>query len=160
MGVRNAWRFSFDQNGDLYIGDVGHTAREEVNVSTAASGGGRGANYGWRIMEGKACFNPASGCDTTNITQPALDYTHAGGGCSVIGGYVYRGAIPGLAGTYFYGDACLGFVRSFRFNGQVTQHAQWPSLNPGGFITSFGQDSQGEVYITTLANGVYRIVQQ
>jgi glucose/arabinose dehydrogenase len=160
MGLRNPWRFSFDrQTGDMYVADVGHQSREEVNVSTVAEGAGRGANYGWRIMEGKSCFNPDANCNTGNISQPALDYSHAGGACSVIGGYVYRGTdIPGLAGTYFYGDLCLGFVRSFRWTGQVSQHAQW-TFPPPGTITSFGEDAQGEIYITTIEGGLYRISQ-
>jgi glucose/arabinose dehydrogenase len=165
MGLRNPWRFSFDRaNGNLYIGDVGHGSPGEINVSPVASGAGRGQNFGWRIMEGKSCFNPAAGCNTANITQPVLDYTRAGGACSVTGGYVYRGTNPALAalvGTYFYGDFCAGFVRSFRFNGQVTQHAQWPSLSGAGAITSFGEDGvAGNLYITTFDGGVFRIIAQ
>jgi glucose/arabinose dehydrogenase len=164
MGLRNPWRFSFDRGtGDLYIGDVGEDFVEEVNVATVASGRGRGANYGWKIMEGKQCFFPVSGCSPGNITQPNVEYTHPGGpGCngSITGGYVYRGsAIPDLVGTYFYGDFCKGFVRSFRFNGQIEQHFQWSSLARGPFsITSFGEDNQGELYITTSGGGLFRIV--
>ncbi|MGB5082366.1 MAG: PQQ-dependent sugar dehydrogenase [Burkholderiales bacterium] len=126
LGLRNPWRWSFDrQTGDLYIADVGQGAREEVNFATAASGAGRGTNYGWKITEGSLCFSPGSGCNTSGLTLPYVDYAHAAGGCSVTGGYVYRGAaIPALQGTYFYADFCAGFVRSFRMvNGAVTEHA-------------------------------------
>jgi glucose/arabinose dehydrogenase len=161
IGLRNPWRFSFDrQSGDLYIADVGQGALEEVNVSTAAGGAGRGTNYGWRIKEGTACTNLGPGsCTRHDLQDPAVEYSHAGGACSVTGGYVYRGAaIPALRGTYFYADFCAGFVRSFRFvNGMVTEHASWASLG-GGQISSFGEDADGELYIVTLAGGLFRIV--
>jgi glucose/arabinose dehydrogenase len=160
-GLRNPWRFSFDrQTGDLYIADVGQSAREEVSVSTSAEGGGRGINYGWRIMEGTLCFSPMSGCDMTGLTLPVVEYDHGGGACSITGGYVYRGfAVPALQGTYFYADFCAGFVRSFRLvNGMVTEHAGWPTLTPGGGITSFGEDTAGELYIMTSGGDLFRIV--
>jgi glucose/arabinose dehydrogenase len=163
MGLRNPWRFSFDRaTGDLYIADVGENFVEEVNVATVANGAGRGSNFGWKIMEGKRCFPSGGVCNQNELTQPTLDYTHPTEDCggSITGGYVYRGsAIPALAGTYFYGDFCEGFVRSFRFNGQVQEHAQWPSLATGGItITSFGEDGLGELYITTIGGGLFRIV--
>ncbi|MGH8648275.1 MAG: PQQ-dependent sugar dehydrogenase, partial [Burkholderiales bacterium] len=165
MGLRNPWRYSFDrQSGDLYIADVGQGAREEVNVSTAASGAGKGINYGWRILEGSMCFNPPAMCNITGLQLPAVEYDHPTG-CSITGGYAYRGAaIPALQGTYFYGDFCAGFVRSFRFvNGQVTEHADWLVLRPGAIqpgatITSFGEDAAGELYIMTSQGGLFRIV--
>jgi glucose/arabinose dehydrogenase len=157
MGLRNPRRFTFD-NGNLYIGEVGETL-EEINVSAAI---GRGSNYGWRIMDGRGCFSPSSGCDPRLITQPRYDYADAGGACSVIGGHVYRGAdIPGLAGTYFYADSCTGSVLSFRFDGQqITEHVSRSSLAPppGSTITSLGRDSQGEFYITTQQGGLFRIM--
>jgi len=159
-GLRNPWRFSFDRStGDLYIGDVGQGAREEIDVSTAASGSGRGVNYGWSIMEGMRCYE-ASSCDMTGLTLPVLDYSH-GDGCSVTGGYVYRGAaIPGLVGTYFYSDYCGGWVRSFKYVGSaVTEAGSWDALAPGGGVPSFGEDGTGELYILTVAGGVYRIVE-
>lgn len=163
FGLRNPWRPSFDRGTwDLYIADVGQGAREEVNVSTAASGGGRGINYGWRIMEGTLCFNPASGCNMTGLTPPVVEYDHSGGACSITGGYVYRGgAVLALQGTYFYADYCAGFVRSFRFNGvAATEQTDWTALRPGGNITSFGEDAAGELYIMTAPpqNGLFRIV--
>ena len=156
-GLRNPWRFSFDGD-DLYIGDVGQGAREEINVSTGPHAG-RGLNYGWRLMEGSACFNPATNCNTDGLTLPVLEYTHDKGACSVIGGYVYRGqVVPAIQGTYFYADFCAGFVRSFRLNnGSVIEKTEWPLLAAPS-ISSFGQDGLGELYLTTLSGTVFRIV--
>src|SRR6185295_15178485 len=114
FGLRNPWRFTFDPaTGDLYIADVGQNAWEEVDVATAAQGAGRGANFGWSAMEGLHCFK-VTPCDPGLFTLPVLEYSHADG-CSVSGGFVYRGAaIPDLQGHYFYADYCSGWVRSFR----------------------------------------------
>ena len=160
FGLRNPFRFSFDRlTGDLYIGDVGQDAREEIDVSRAPSAG-RGLNFGWRLMEGSACFNPSMNCDSGGLTLPVLDYPHAQGACAVIGGFVYRGAIASLRGTYFYGDFCAGFVRSFRLaNGQVTEQTEWSLLNAGpNSITGFGEDAQGELYVTIQSGIVFKIV--
>lgn len=162
LGLRDPWRFSFDrQTGDLYIADVGQNAREEINVSSAPNAG-RALNYGWRLVEGFLCFNPSSNCDPGGLTTlPVLEYPHASVACSIIGGYVYRGsAMPSLRGTYFYADFCAGFVRTFRFqSGQVAEQTEWPLLSPpGGFITSFGEDAQGELYLMTQGGGLWRIV--
>lgn len=160
-GLRNPWRFSFDgPTGDLYIADVGQNAREEIDVAPGTTGSGRGLNFGWNRMEGTRCYNPSSGCDTGGLTMPVLDYGHSEG-CSVTGGFVYRGtALPALVGHYFYGEYCGGWVRSFRYSGGTVQDTrEWSSLAPpGGGITSFGEDSAGELYITTAGGGVYRIV--
>ena len=156
-GLRNPWRYSFDrQTGDLYIADVGQGAREEVNVSTAVDGAGRGINYGWKIMEGTIC-RPGTTCSMEGLTFPVVDYDR-GNGRSVTGGYVYSGGgISGLRGTYFYADFSTGFVRSFRLvGGMVTEHTNWPTL-AGGNITSFGEDAAGELYIMTSAGGLFRI---
>lgn len=154
-GLRNPWRFSFDRvAGNLYIADVGQGSREEVNVVPATQGG---INYGWRIMEGSQCFNPVP-CTQTGLTLPVLDYTHADG-CSITGGYVYRGsAIPGIVGHYFYSDYCSGWLRSFRFSaGAATEQHDW-GLSLGN-VQSFGEDSAGELYILTANGGqVLRIV--
>lgn len=158
-GLRNPWRFSFDRaTGALFIADVGQGEREEINIQPAASPGGQ--NYGWRLMEGLICFVP--GCSPAGLTLPALEYTHADG-CSVTGGYVYRGrAVPIMAGHYFYADYCRGWVRSFRVTGGMpTDHRDWSAyVAPGGPISSFGEDARGELYIVEHgANGaVYRIV--
>jgi glucose/arabinose dehydrogenase len=161
IGLRNPWRWSFDrQTGDLYIGDVGQSTKEEIDVALAAAGRSPGANYGWPITEGADCHQPLSGCDRTGLTGPVLDYPHDDGACTVVGGYVYRGAaMPGLRGTYFYADYCAHTVHSFRLvAGVPTLLADWPSLDPGGLITSFGQDARGELYLLTADGGVYRIV--
>ena len=127
----------------------------------AADGAGRALNFGWNRTEGTHCYPPGGeSCDRTGLTLPVLDYDH-GDGCSVTGGYVYRGtAIPALAGTYFYSDFCQGWVRSFRFaGGRATDQHDWPALRPGGSVTSFGQDAAGELYLLTSEGGVYRIVE-
>lgn len=160
LGLRNPWRFSFDRlTGDLYIADVGQNTREEIDISLAADGGGKRLNYGWNIMEGSLCFPIDSSCTQTGLTLPVIEYDHSQG-CSIIGGYVYRGsAIPALSGTYFYGDLCSGFVRSFRYTGgQVMEPHDWPLLAPGGNITSFGEDAQGELYLMTGQGGLFRAV--
>jgi glucose/arabinose dehydrogenase len=157
-GLRNPWRFSFDRvTGDLYIGDVGQNAWEEVNVQPAASPGGE--NYGWRIMEGTACFNPSNNCPTAGLTLPVTVYGH-GAGCSITGGYVYRGtALPVLAGQYLYSDYCAGFVRSFAYaGGGAADPRDWTAqLGPSGNVTSFGEDAAGELYIMTAGGDLYRI---
>jgi len=156
-GLRNPWRFSFDrQSGALYIGDVGQNAREEIDVAPLTSAGGE--NYGWNTMEGLTCYNAAT-CDQTGLTLPVLDYDH-GQGCSVTGGYVYRGAaIPALQGHYLYADYCGGWVRSFQWqNGQATDQQDRPTLSPGSLITSFGEDAAGELYILQQSGEVFRIV--
>jgi glucose/arabinose dehydrogenase len=160
-GFRNPWRFSFDRGtGDVYIADVGEKRWEEVNVSTAAEGAGRGLNYGWSRMEGTDCMN-ASTCDTAGITLPLVQYDHDAG-CSITGGYVYRGdQIPSLQGHYFYADFCEGWVRSFRLqDGAAVEAREWPPLRPGRQVTSFGEDSRGELYLLTGEGSVFKIVAQ
>lgn len=158
LGLRNPWRFSFDGN-NLYIGDVGQGAREEINVSLGPNAG-RGVNYGWRCMEGTLqTINFDATCAQTTLTAPVLDYPHAEEACSVTGGYVYRGsAAPAQQGMYFYADFCNGFVRSFRYqNGQATNQFEWPLLSRQG-ITSFGEDAQGELYLMTQGGSLFKIV--
>jgi glucose/arabinose dehydrogenase len=158
-GLRNPWRFSFDRaTGDLYIADVGQDRFEEVDVSPAAGGAGRGLNYGWSIMEGLHCLS-GSGCDQSGLTLPDFEYGHDQG-CSITGGYVYRGsAIPALQGLYFYGDYCQGWVRSFRHGtGGVTEVTDWPKLRPGGSVLSFGEDAAGELYVLSASGGVFKLV--
>ena len=153
-GLRNPWRFSFDRTaGNLYIADVGQGAQEEVNVVAATQGG---VNYGWRIMEGDACYG-ASTCDRTGITLPVLTYGRAQGQ-SVTGGYVYRGsAIPEIRGHYFYSDYEGGWLRSFRYaNGAVRDPLTW-DIPPSGNITSFGEDAVGELYMMNASGTVFRI---
>ncbi len=154
-GLRNPWRFSFDrQTGDLYIGDVGQDAREEVDIQSAGAAGGE--NYGWNMMEGLSCYNAAT-CNQSGLTLPVLDYDH-GQGCSITGGYVYRGAaVPAVQGLYFYSDFCTGFVRSFRKSGRgITERHSWPALGLGGGVTSFGEDGRGNLYVLTSGGEIYR----
>ncbi len=156
-GLRNPWRFSFDRdNGDLYIGDVGQGAREEIDVSLA--GAQAGVNYGWNIMEGIGCYNAGS-CNQTGLTLPIVDYSHADG-CSVTGGYVYRGSqAPAADGVYFYSDYCSGWVRSFRYQaGQAVEQSDWPLLSPRDNVPSFGEDANGELYVLAASGRVYRVV--
>ncbi len=158
-GLRNPWRFSFDRaTGDLYIADVGQDQVEEVDVAPAGEGAGRGVNYGWDLMEGSRCLSGGE-CDQTGLTLPTFEYTHSEG-CSITGGYVYRGsAIPALQGVYFFADFCQGWVRSFRYSGgTATELTDWPSLRPGGPITSFGEDTAGELYVVAASGGVYKVV--
>jgi glucose/arabinose dehydrogenase len=153
-GLRNPWRFSFDrQTGDLYIADVGQDAREEVDFAPASTGRGRGANFGWSITEGTACYNPASGCDRTGLIEPVLDYGHTGGANCIIGGYVYRGAaIAGLEGHYFYADNGTRWLKSFRIaGGAAVDHTDWNVTLPDAPL-SFGEDQSGELYVL-CANG-------
>jgi glucose/arabinose dehydrogenase len=158
-GLRNPWRFSFDRvTGDLYIGDVGQGAWEEIDVATAASGRGRGVNYGWNVMEGAHCYS-APTCSTAGLALPLVEYGH-GEGCSVTGGHVYRGtAVPALAGHYFYADYCEGWIRSFRLDGgAATDEHSWAGiLDAGGPISSFGEDGVGELYVVQHGGRVWRI---
>jgi glucose/arabinose dehydrogenase len=157
-GLRNPWRFSFDRaTGDLYIADVGQGTSEEVDISLAADGAGKGVNYGWNRMEGGHCFS--SGCNPSGLAQPALEYDHDQG-CSITGGYVYRGsAVPALQGLYFFSDWCRGWVRSFRYSGgSATELTEWPSLRTGGTIVSFGEDAAGELYVVESGGRVSKIV--
>ena len=158
-GLRNPWRFSFDRSrGDLYIGDVGQNLWEEIDY---APGGDRGGhNYGWNTMEGMHCYSPSSGCVMTGLVMPVSEYDHGSGNCSIIGGYVYRGArVPGLAGRYFFADLCPGWVRSLKMQAGVAtalqDHTPQFGLHPQ--ITSFGEDARGELYITVGGGSVYRI---
>jgi hypothetical protein len=109
-------------------------------------------------MEGTHCYASPS-CDPSAFTAPVLEYSHRLG-CSVSGGYVYRGAaIPALQGHYFYADYCQGWVRTFRLqDGQAVEQHQWPTLAPGGAVPSFGQDSNGELYVMSAEGRVFRIV--
>jgi glucose/arabinose dehydrogenase len=158
-GLRNPWRFSFDRaTGDLYIADVGQNQYEEVDVAPASSGTAKGVNFGWNIMEGAHCLNGGS-CDQTGLTPPTFEYDHSQG-CSITGGYVYRGtAVPALQGLYFFGDYCSGWVHSFRYQGgAAAELTDWPTLRPGGAITSFGEDAAGELYVLVQGGSVFKIV--
>ena len=159
-GLRNPWRWSFDRlTGDLWIGDVGQNRYEEVDRSKRlTSGAGKGANYGWRVMEGRHCYSPSSGCSTSGKVLPIVEYTHASGRCSVTGGYVYRGsASPVMAGGYFFADYCSGEIWAISA-GASSPASRVLVHNTSYLISSFGEDEAGELYITDLAGGkVYRL---
>jgi glucose/arabinose dehydrogenase len=154
-GVRNPWRYSFDRaNGDLWIGDVGQNRWEEIDRSRAVSGlnAGRGLNYGWRVMEGRACFNPSTACNKTGKVVPIAVYGHSLG-CSVTGGYVSRGPDALLAGGYIYGDFCSGRIWGF----DAAAASPTPALLKDTTlnISSFGEDEAGNLYVVDLGGSVY-----
>lgn len=152
-GLRNPWRFSFDRaTGALWIGDVGQDRVEEIDRSTAATGRGRGADYGWPVLEGNRCYRPASGCSTRGMTPPLAVYTHSLG-CSVTGGYAYRGtAYPALRGAYLFGDFCSGRIWALNADGP---NSQTPTLvyDTSMQLSSFGQGADGTLYVTDLGTG-------
>ncbi len=156
LGLRNPWRFSFDrQTGDLYLGDVGQSSREEVDFQAAASLGGE--NYGWPIMEGSLCYDPpqCSGL-TAGLTMPIWEYDHTQG-IAVTGGMVYRGpTFPALQGIYLVADYANGKLWGLRPGGSGWEAALL--LDTPFVITTFGEDEAGEVYLTDYSSGaVYRL---
>lgn len=162
VGLRNPWRFSFDRGtGDMYIGDVGQNALEEINYQPASSPGGE--NYGWKIMEGFECRGGGTAClPQPTLTAPVWDIAHPLAR-SITGGYVYRGgAIPQIQGHYFFGDFVSAIVRSFRIQGGAAVDEQdWASdLGNIPNIASFGEDAAGELYICSFNGTVYKIVPQ
>lgn len=158
-GLRNPWRFSFDPcNGDLYLGDVGDDAREEVDFSP---GGSPGRDYGWKVLEGTRCREASGSCDARTLTPPLFEYDRSFG-CAVIGGYVYRGSrVPGLVGTYLFADYCSGRIASFRVSqgrlGSYRELTDELTPTPLAGVTSFGVDARGELYLLTLSGGVFRL---
>lgn len=150
-GLRNPYRNSFDrQTGDLWIGDVGQGAREEVNFAAAAAGLGRGANYGWRVREGTIA-TPGIGDPTPpNLTEPLFDYDRNVGG-TVIGGYVYRGADAGLNGKYVFGDFVTGDIWSY--SGGTRTELDSPLA--GFQLTSFGEGGDGSLYAVGIDGNIY-----
>ena len=158
-GLRNPWRYAFDVPAQLlYIADVGQANWEEVDVRPV---GQAGNNYGWNIMEGLHCYNSAS-CNQAGLVLPAIEYGHdTAGGCSITGGYVYRGtALPELAGQYLYSDYCSGWLKSFSYgNGTASAVTDWGIANVGN-ILSFGQDAQNELYMLSGTGKVYQIVRK
>ena len=178
-GLRNPWRFSFDrETSDLIIGDVGQNLWEEINWLTWDES--LGANFGWRTMEGNHCYNPEEFCDTTGLIMPVFEYPNNASymkiligmdereatGCSVTGGYVYRGNNnPDLWGTYIFGDYCTGRIWSFKLkNGKPTKFKNLrPELKKHSrdvplFISSFGEDSSGELYVVDYLGAVYKFI--
>lgn len=152
FGWRNPWRFSFDRaTGDMYIGDVGQNQWEEISFESADSSGG--ANYGWNVYEASHCY--LNDCESIlpDAVPPILEYDH-GAGCSITGGYVYRGtALPTLNGNYLFADFCTGTVWA-----SIQPHEMQIVLDSGLSISSFGEDAQGELYILHIGGTVYKII--
>jgi hypothetical protein len=156
LGVRNPFRFSFDrQKGDLIVGDVGQGQREEIDFSS--KGAAAGTNYGWRCWEGTLKnTNITPQCDPPNDVFPVLEKTHSGDGyCAIIGGYVVRDpALGSLAGRYVYGDNCATGIRSVTLPAANDDAATGLAVDG---LSSFGEDSCGHLYATSLSGPVYRI---
>jgi glucose/arabinose dehydrogenase len=164
IGLRHPWRWSFDRDtGEMYIGDVGQSGREEIDVAPAGLGG---LNFGWKIMEGTLCNNTTGcagvpACNSPSLTMPIHDYPLAGGNCSVTGGFVYRGsAIPSLFGHYVFADWCSGRVWSLRYSGGSVFDFQERTAEFGGpfpELTSFGEDDSGELYFALGTGQIYQL---
>ncbi len=159
LGLRNPWRFSFDRlTHDLYIGDVGQDAEEEVDFQAAASLGGE--NYGWNTLEGDLCYQPAVGCSAPpRYIAPVATYLHGAldsNGCAVTGGFVYRGSVyPRMQGMYFYGDYCSGKIWG------LVNAAGWQTtllLDTSENISTFGEDEAGSLYLADLTSGTVYLV--
>jgi glucose/arabinose dehydrogenase len=153
-GLRNPWRMSFDRaTGDLWIGDVGQDLWEEVDVIRA---GQKGLDLGWNIREATHCFRPVEGCASEGLTPPVAEYGH-GQGCTVIGGYVYRGtAQPGLTGLYLAADYCSGILWAIPATAESLVKPQ-----VAGFVVTamvaFAEDAAGELYLLNEAGDIYRV---
>jgi glucose/arabinose dehydrogenase len=152
-GLRNPWRISFDRaTGDLWIGDVGQGAIEEIDYLPV--GTGAGANFGWSIMEGTRGYD---GDPQPGLLLPAAEYSHDFG-CSVTGGYVYRGAMPEWNGIYLYGDYCTGFIW-----GTFLSNGEWQTellFETGANINTFGVDESGEIYLAGDNGNIYKLIKQ
>ena len=153
LGLRNPWRYSFDRaTGDLWIGDVGQNAREEVDFTPAPLEGGE--NYGWARLEGT---RRVSGTPPAGAIGPIVEYDLDGGNCAVTGGYVYRGTkIPDLAGAYVYADYCAGEVQALRQAGGRAEGRRSLDVTVPN-LASFAEDAAGELYALSLTDGVFRI---
>jgi glucose/arabinose dehydrogenase len=151
-GLRNPWRFSFDRRtGDLWIGDVGQNRFEEVD--RLAAGTAPGANFGWNAFEGRSIYKPQQ-IDRSRLVAPVAVYSHKFG-CSITGGFVYRGsAVPALYGRYVYGDYCSGLIWSLDAKGGQPALLALPPVKE---LSSFGEDANGELYVTSLDGRVLRV---
>ena len=149
-GLRNPWRFSFDrETGDLWVADVGQNDWEEIDVVE------RGRNYGWRVMEGRHCFSPKTGCETKGLMLPLAEYPTRAPRCAITGGYVYRGTqSPRLRGWYLFGDYCSGEIMGLSPEERETVHVL---ARTGLSVASFGQDRDGELFVIDLGGGVYSL---
>jgi glucose/arabinose dehydrogenase len=154
LGLRNPWRFSYDRKtGDLYIGDVGQNAIEEIDYVPA--GDRRLLNFGWRVYEGKSGYQQGE-LGPGVLTGPLVQYPHDQG-CSVIGGFVYRGkAVKAAAGRYFYGDACSGTIWSLKVANGAAADVRVEPFRVSS-ISSFGESAAGELYLVSLEGAIYRL---
>ena len=173
-GLRNPWRFSFDRlTGDLYIGDVGQNNWEEINYLSLSYPNKN--NFGWNVMEGGHCYNSNDDCKQTKYVSPIFEYPNNANyiktligwkqnkakGCSVTGGYVYRGKnIVSIKGMYFFGDYCTGKIWSFKVkDGSAEDFIEWniSGIKDELYISSFGEDGLGELYIIDHTGKVYLV---
>ena len=157
-GLRNPWRFTWDRaTRDLYIGDVGQSTWEEVDVRTPKQQRSLN-NYGWRVWEGRGRYTAGQRTNSRGrLVFPIVTYRHDAGRCSITGGYVYRGqGVPAARGRYFYGDYCTGEIWSLRaVHGKLVSKRKEP-LKVGS-LSSFGQDAAGELYAVSLDGRVYKL---
>jgi glucose/arabinose dehydrogenase len=155
LGLRNPWRFSFDRaNGDLYIGDVGQDSWEEIDYRPHAQIA-KLANYGWRAFEGRSRYSNTT-LGPGQLVAPVDVYSHSEG-CSVTGGYVYRGqAVAAAVGRYFFGDYCSGTVWSFRIDAGRASDVRREAFHVGS-LTSFGEDAAGELYFATGNGRIFKL---
>jgi glucose/arabinose dehydrogenase len=159
-GLRNPWRFSFDSaTGDLWIGDVGQDAWEEIDHVVATNGrdAGRGDNFGWNRLEGT---HPYRGAAPANAVAPVYQVSHDTGACAIVGGFVYRGrAIPSLTGGFLFSDNCDSTIRAFGFDVAAgsTVPVMWSLGVKSSQVSSFGQDNAGRLYVLSLDRGVFRL---
>jgi glucose/arabinose dehydrogenase len=154
-GLRNPWRFSFDRaTGNLYIGDVGGSAWEEIDFTPRSSPGLE--NYGWDVFEGRHRFENKSPNSAGRLVGPIAEYNHSEG-CSVTGGFVYRGSgVPGARGRYFYGDYCSGIVWSLVVRGDRAANLRRHSFRVEA-LSSFGEGARGELYFVAHGGTIYRL---
>lgn len=152
-GLRNPWRFNFDSvTGHLWAGDVGQNKYEEVNIIQP------GLNYGWNILEGLHCYQSSKeSCEHENFEPPIIEYSQKSNGCSVTGGFVYRGShLTYLSGAYIYGDFCSGKIWALRYDGaRVTEHLKL--ADSGTSISAFGEDQHGEIFILSFDKKIYKM---
>jgi glucose/arabinose dehydrogenase len=152
-GLRNVWRFSFDEQNRLWAADVGQNQWEEINLIE------KGKNYGWRIMEGKHCFDPPANCDTTGLVLPILEYGHDDtGGYSITGGFVYNGrSVPELKGKYIYADYVVGKIWTIEYKNGIVTNSLLTKTNY--LISTFGVDENDELYFADHNSGkLYKFV--